>query len=148
VAKAVRLLGVPAALYVETLAHLDALLRELRLIVDSIEQGTVPRVSIEMAHGIEDLLALFGGIRGRTAQLACDAIDRGEETLDLSFNLPDGAPAAMFRLVDLLEQADGWAANGDLLNEPADPRMVRMRRWIEQEVTVQVAGGEPTPWAG
>lgn len=99
-----------------------------------------------MAQGIEDVLGMFGGIHGRTAEEASEAVARRDAAVDVTFLVPSGGAAAVYRLIELLEQADGWAARGDLLTEPAAPEVVRFRRWVAQEVALQVDRAESWPF--
>jgi hypothetical protein len=142
----VRLLGVPAALYLESLSHLDDLLRELRFVMDAIESGRVSRISIEMAHGIEELLDGFDVVQGATAAHASAAVERGDPTLDLVFELPLDEVPVSDKLLGLLDQADGWANRGVLLTGSSTTEMVRLRRWIAEEIAMQLGGAAPSPY--
>lgn len=138
-----RILGLPVALAATTAAGLDELLREfLHLREDS---GSVP----------SRLVALRDEITGRFGTYTAAARDRMLEaqrdevgTVDLTYLVPQEAVDAAAAIDALLDEADAFCAEGDLLTMALPPRLVTFRPWYLGEFVRHSRGEAPVRWAG
>ena len=139
----VRLVGLPVAVHAATAEHIDELLREFVHLDD--ESADVPRRLLRLR---DDLVPRFSAFTaGPHAELA-EATQRGDETVDLAYKVPEEAGAASAQASTLLDEADEFCRRGDHLLTLATPaESVRYRRWFFGEFTRQCAGARPTPWA-
>ena len=145
----VRLLGLPVPLWQETTQHTDELLREFALMAAGRESGTVQDdVPGRLTSLMADLQARYGSGADEREEPLRAAAAAGQPTLDLAFSLPVAASGAAAALDRMLDEADAYCAQGrHLLTLASPPEVVRFRRWYLSEVTAQLEGADPTPWA-
>jgi hypothetical protein len=140
----VRLLGLPLGAYRLAQQHHDELVREFTLIALDDEVESVSRRLVALVEEFRDRYAAFT-TPGR--QEILDAAERGEDALDITFRVPRGAGEASGRLLELLEEADDFCRQGDLLTMASPPEAAEFRRWYLQQFIDQCAGRSPTAWA-
>lgn len=139
----VRLLGIEVALQQRAAERNDTIRRELTLLgladVDGVPKRLV-EVSAELAERFEGFAA---GPRERLAE----AIERGERTIDLVYELPPEAADAAEVLGSLLDEVDAFCRQGDLVTLASEPELVRYRHWFLAQVVDQIRhGADPVPW--
>ena len=139
----VRILGMPLATMQRSAEHSDELLREFALIR---EDGS-DHVPSRLLDLIEELRTRFGGFSEGPRQAMYDAIERGEATIDLQYDVPAEAGAAARRLGDLLDEADEFCRSGELLTMVTPPEDQAFRHWYLAEFERQIAGEPPRPWS-
>ncbi|HTW98106.1 MAG TPA: ATP-binding protein, partial [Acidimicrobiales bacterium] len=155
-----RLLGTPVAVFERCLEDHGSLVRELRMLEDTLRG----------AHGAEPdaLGALVAEIAGtsiatlwRAITTACeqamaesarheiaDADAAGLDTADLDTVLPEGASEAAALLDQFFERVDRvWVPGWRLLSPRPGATSQALRRWLLDEVRRQGAGKAPTPWS-
>ena len=87
---------------------------------------------------LSDRYAIFTA--QQEAQLAT-AIEAGEPTIDLTYTLPVSAAAAAGALGEILDEADEYCRQGQLLlTLAAPPELVAYRRWFLDQFVDQAAG--------
>lgn len=67
-------------------------------------------------------------------------------TVSLDYVVSSRAGVACAQLADLLDEADGFCRDGQMLTLPAPPEELRMRRWFLSEFIRQTKGEAPVPW--
>lgn len=141
---AVRILGLPLDVLQRSSEHTDELLREFALIR---EEGS-DHVPARLLALVEELRGRFGSF-SEDARLATEAaLERGDETIDLTYEVPQAVAAAARQLDALLDEADDFCRSGDLLTLATQPEGVTFRRWYLNEFQRQVDGEPPRPWSG
>lgn len=142
----VRLLDFPLDAYQRATEAFEGLRREFTLVaLRSPHAKEVPARLLELVDG---LTGEFGGLNDDADRIRDAAIARGETSVDeLVYRLPVTAADACVALADLLDEADEFCRQGDvLLTLASPPEMVAFRRWYLGEVVAQVRGGSPLPW--
>lgn len=145
---AVHLLGFPLAVYDRAQEYMDGLLREFALLaIDppmSVPGHQVPHRLLEL---VDALQVRFAGFTDAPSEQRDQALDAGLDTIDLVYHVPPEAKAASQALDALLDEADQFCRDGELLTLAALPEVLRFRRWYLGEFIAQIDGADPTPWA-
>jgi hypothetical protein len=144
----IEVIGIPIALQARAQEHADELTRELTLIGAQLrEEGNIRDLPALLVSLIEQLNARYSRFTTEQEQLLADATDRGDETIDLTYQLPASAAAHSQELGDLLDQADVYCRTGRHLLTLATPDdLVAFRRWYLSQFIDQVAGQPPVRW--
>ena len=137
------ILGMPLDVMQRSAEHSDELLREFALIR---EEGS-DHVPARLLALIEELQGRFGSFSEGPRQAMQDAMDRVDETIDLSYEVPPAVAAAARQVGDLLDEADEFCRAGDLLTLATQPEAVVFRHWYLEEFQRQVDGEPPRPWS-
>lgn len=143
----VRVVGLPVALAREAQEHFDELSREFLHLANSDEalRHDVPGRLLALS---DDLRMRFSAFTNDNERLLDEATERGEETIDLIYQVPHEAGPAAAELADLLDEADRYCAAGTyLLTLTTPPGALAYRRWYILQFVDQVAGAEPVPFA-
>lgn len=141
----IRFAALPTALFGDLVAHLEALVRELTRLRDPMRAVTAD-VPAEPAQAIEGLAELYRAGLEHAARLASEAARGGQHQTDLVVRVGSTTAPTLLRFVELLEEADEWSRSGALATSPAKPEIVRLRRWLAQEVALQINGAPPWPY--
>ncbi|GAA3935106.1 SpoIIE family protein phosphatase [Streptomyces gulbargensis] len=137
-APTVTLVDVPGALYSAARQHRHLLLRELTL-ASGAGEDLVPPLDLATAHDISNVIS------GCVSAALRDERAEGEiRTLPLA--VPADAAPAVEALSHVLDVAERAAQDERLLVLPALPRSRVFHRWLFDEITGQLAGGQPTAW--
>lgn len=139
----VRILGLPLDVMQRSSEHTDELLREFALIR---EEGS-EHVPARLLALVEELRGRFGSFSESARQAMLAAMERGDETIDLSYEVPPAVAAAARQLSTLLDEADDFCRAGELLTLATLPEGVAFRRWYLDEFQRQVDGQPPRPWS-
>ena len=142
---AVRIVGLPLKLYRQAAEHHDALRREFMLIHRSgADEASVPARLKRLG---DELDQRFGGFTAQPTGALRDALCRGDERIDLVYQVPPEAKEASLELDRLLDEADAYCRVGDhLLTLATPPGPLAFRRWFLGEFANQVDGAEATSW--
>ncbi len=145
----VHILGLPTGLQVQAQQQNDELTRELMLVAEQTRQrgntADLPVRFVELVSTLSDRYAIFTA--EQEAQLAT-AIEAGEPTIDLTYTLPVSAAAAAGALGEILDEADEYCRQGQLLlTLAAPPELVAYRRWFLDQFVDQAAGAAPVAWS-
>ena len=139
----VSILGMPLEVMQRSSEHSDELLREFALIR---EEGS-DHVPARLLALIEELRSRFGSFSEGPRQAMQAALERGDETIDLHYDVPPTVAAAARQLGDLLDEADEFCRSGDLLTLATQPDGLAFRHWYLDEFQRQVDGLPPRPWS-
>jgi hypothetical protein len=141
----VHLLRLPLEVWQRTQEHVDGLLREFTLIVQD-DQGRAATPG-RLLGLIDELTAGYGEFSAEQRLEMEAALQRGEQDIDLRYEVPPAAAGAARQLGDMLDEADEYCRTGDhLLTLATPPEALRFRRWFIGEFVDQVEGKPPTPW--
>jgi hypothetical protein len=145
----VAIVGLPTDLQVEAQQQTDELTRELMLVAEQLRQqgssGELPVRFVELVTSLSGRYAIFTA--EQEAQLNA-AIAAGQPTIDLTYTVPASAAAAAGALSGILDEADEYCRQGQLLLTLATPApLVSYRRWFLEQFVDQAAGAAPVAWA-
>ncbi len=144
----VRLLGLPLRVHARAEQQSDAMRREFQLIVEQEREqaGTVPVRLLELSTLLS---ARYEGFSEEQEERIEAGIEAGEQQLDeLVFTLPAHAGQAALELGAVLDEADEFCREGQLLTLATPPDLVAYRQWYLANFSVQAAGGSACPWSG
>lgn len=144
----VELRGVPLPLYARARQHSEEMQREFALIRLSQDVGedSVPNRLLELVNELSGRFSAFADPSSADLE---GAVRRGETHADVVFTVPEQAAPAAESLRGLLDEADDFCRNGDLLLTLAAPdEVVAFRHWFLGEFVRQIAGEPPNPWPG
>ena len=139
----VSFLAMPLEVMQRSSEHTDELLREFALIRG---EGS-DHVPARLLALIEELRGRFGSFSEGPRQAMQAALDRGDETIDLHYQVPPTVAAAARQLAELLDEADEFCRSGDLLTLATQPEGLAFRRWYLEEFQRQIDGLAPRPWS-
>jgi hypothetical protein len=143
----VKLLRVPVRVMVASRQHHDELMREFSLLALSLEEQET-----NLPKRFRDLIDTLGRRYGvqtqRPDQLVDEALERGDEVIDLTYHVPSNVVEAADRLEQLMSEADAYCREEQMLTLARSPLQVRFAKWYLDEFRRQVAGAPPQPWDG
>lgn len=145
--KQVRLIGLPLRLLLAAREHHDGLMREFRLMALAEDQPRAP-VPTRLVELTEVLGRRYASARQRPDQEIDEALDRGEDVIDLSYEVPAGVAQGAAGLEALMAEADTFCAAEQLMSLERPPLLQQFAHWYLEQFVVQVAGEPPTPWDG
>lgn len=140
----IELRTMPVELFSHLRLHFNELGRELRLLAMS-DPDRYP-IAVEFA---ETFLQVEHERRHVIGLEPLDrAMERGQETVDLTYLAPPTAPATMSRISDLLDEIYQSFADDTLLAVRPSPELLELQRWYLGEFAHQSSGEQPRPWTG
>jgi len=141
----VRLVALPVDLQVRAAAHMNALNREFELIRRTAPDAQSAPHRLQAL--IERLEADFGGVGDEPNAELQLAIERGDDTIDLTYQVSPTVAGAVQELGDMLDDVDDYCRRGNhLLSLVTPDESLRYRRWFLGEFLRQVQGLPPSPW--
>ena len=139
----------PLRLWARQQEYTEELLREFALLLigerSSDLHSAAPGRLVEFA---DTFTATYGPLLTAIQDERRSALERGLDRIDSRVPLVDGTPALLEGIRDVLDSADEFCRTGGLLALPRPDELVRLFDWTCHELTVQYAGGAPTPWPG
>ncbi|HYO38897.1 MAG TPA: ATP-binding protein [Nocardioidaceae bacterium] len=140
----ISLLGMPAQVFAHMRLQYEELRRELRLL--ALSHGT----EYPFAQRLAELTTRVERERHHSsgADRLSAAITHGVDRVDVVYDVPASSPATMARLRDVLDEADEFCREQQLLVAPPTPQMVALRSWYLGEFERQGRGEDPLPWTG
>jgi ketosteroid isomerase-like protein len=139
----VSILGMPLDVMQRSSEHSDELLREFAL----IRGESAHHVPARLLALIEELRGRFGSFSEGPRRAMDAALARGDETIDLHYDVPPTVAAAARQLGDLLDEADEFCRSGDLLTLATLPEGRAFRHWYLEEFQRQIDGLPPRSWS-
>lgn len=141
----VRLLNLPTHIQREASAHHDALVREFTLIKGSSAPEAVPQRLLTLIDELEHRFQEFSQAPRAAIEAA---VEKGAPSVDVNYIVPREVGDAVFRLRELLDEADDYCQAGEHLVTLATPPLARAyREWFLGEFITQAAGGPAQPWS-
>lgn len=140
------LLRLPVEVQRRAAEHSDELRREFALLQASSDTGS--DVPARLLALMDELTGRYQGFTENPRQELLDAMERGEEFIDLVYRVPRQVREAIIHLGALLDEADEFCRGGGLLTLASPPEAVAYRRWFLGEFLRQIDGEPPSPWPG
>jgi hypothetical protein len=145
----VQLLNFPLQVFAKAREHHEELLREFALLALSPPADRpghhVPQQFLDL---INTLGVRYAGIGTSTDAIRDAAIARGEQSMDLTYELPRSVGPAMQELRDLIDLADQFCRDGQMLTMALAPQERDFLWWFVAEISNQAGGAAPSPWPG
>jgi hypothetical protein len=139
----------PLRLWAEQEEYTQDLLREFQLLLMGEQSGrmkeSAPGQLIELANLFQ---TRFGSLLQSISEERQSAYDRGLDRIDSAIPLIEGAPQLLEQVRQVLEAADDFCRQGDLLLLPRPAHLVAFSDWVRAELIAQYEGADPTPWPG
>jgi hypothetical protein len=146
---AVQLLNFPLQLFAQARQHHDELVREFALLaMRPPTEGDGRQVPARLVELIRILGGRYRASGERTDAVRDAALDRGDVAIDLTYHLPPSALETIQMLHSLMEDADRFCEQEQLLTLAATPIERAFRQWYLEQFTTQLAGGRPVPYDG
>ncbi|HET9731228.1 MAG TPA: hypothetical protein VFP54_01015 [Acidimicrobiales bacterium] len=140
----VHLIGLPVAAHSEAAQHSDEVMREFSHLAEGADPSHVPARLLALNQTLQQRYAAY---TQATEDELSDAVDRGLDSVDLTFSVPPDAAEGARALGDLLDEVDEYCEAGEyLLTLKTPPAALAYRRWFLGEFVRQAAGEPPTPW--
>lgn len=139
----VRLLGLPVQLLAEVQQHGEELEREFSHVA-ATESNSVPARLLSLS---QQLRGQYGAFTDSVQAEIDEAIARGDESMDVTFEVPASVADAAEELWAMLEEVDDYCRNGDLLTLAPTQEALRLRGWYLSQFIDQINGAEPVPYS-
>ena len=139
----VRLLELPIPLLAEAQQHGEELQREFTHVA-ATESHSVPARLLALS---EQLRGQYGSFTDPVQEEIDAAIARGDEAIDVTFEVPAAVGDAAEQLWSLLEEVDEYCRTGDLLTLAPSEDSLRLRGWYLSQFIDQTNGGQPVPFS-
>ncbi|MCW2571669.1 MAG: hypothetical protein JWO88_1727 [Frankiales bacterium] len=143
----VRLLGLPVRVMVAGRERHDELMREFALLALGSPSGR-PDVPLRLVELTQILGVRYGGAAARPDELVDAAAARGEDTVDLTYQVPAHVIEAADHLHALMREADEFCRAEQLLTLARSQVLVDFADWYLGEFRRQIAGEPAQPWTG
>jgi hypothetical protein len=147
---AVWLRSLPLDLHALTAEHSDELRREfalLRATAAAAPAGDPTSVPARLLDLMQQLAGQYQEVADEPTRLIDEAIERGDASIDLVYNVPRQVGPACQHLAELFDEADEFCRRGDhLLTLETPPAARAYRTWFLQQFTAQIAGEPAEAW--
>jgi anti-anti-sigma factor len=141
----VRLVDLPVEVHLATAAHQDALQRELDVVRTAEANESVPHRLFAL---LDELEQRYGGVGEQPRAELDRAVELGQSTIELVYQVPPDTAEACVRLSTILDEVDDYCRAGEhLLTLATPPEELKYRRWFLSEFIAQIGGEVPTPWS-
>jgi hypothetical protein len=143
----VRLLNVPLRILVAGREHHDDVMREFAMLAlaEEMDAEHTPKRLLEL---VDVLGRRYAAASARPDAEVDDAIACGETAIDLVYHVPDHLARAADDLAELMDEADEFCRERQLLALERPPLVLEFSRWYLDEFRRQIAGEPPQPWTG
>lgn len=146
----VRVLRAPVRLWDRANQHTAELMREFALLRVGRDSGTArheaPQALLQL---VADLRVRYAGASSNQEAEFQAAVDAGERARDFTYEVPVTVGDACLTLLELLDAADDYCAQGtELMTLVSPPDQQAFRRWYLHEFDRQLRGEPPLPWTG
>jgi len=146
--RTVRLVNLPISLFLRSREHHDDLIREFTLMaIRQPEDVHAPRLPEQLSELVEILGRRYSASASRADAARDAAIERGDTSVDLTYEVPASVVPDLLRLTELIDAADEFCRSEQLLTLPRDAEMVAFAHWYNGEFINQINGLPPTPWS-
>lgn len=139
----VQLLGIPVDRVGPSQEHFSELSREFLHLANADEEVRkgVPGRLLALSDALRER---FAGFTEANDQLLDEAVQRGDDRIDLTYDVPIEIGPSAQQLGDLLDEADRYCAEGEyLLTLTTPPEQVVYRAWYLAQFISQAAGEGP-----
>jgi len=142
----VRLVNVPVRVHAASRQQHDELMHEFAMLAVSLEDRT--SVPVRMLDLIDTLGTRYGRAADRPDTAVDEALARGEDSVDLTYQVPAHVVEAADALDQMMKEADEFCRQEQMLTLARSDVQWRFARWYLDEFRRQIAGEPPQPWDG
>lgn len=141
----VKLLQSPLGAMGRSAEYYDSVYRQFRYLleVDPAQSDKVPGRLLSFMARLAQAAPAIGQEAGPRWERA---IREGRDRVDLVFDVPVSALPEIERFDELLDQADAYCRERDLLAQSGADEVIAVRKWAFQEILRQSRGNAPEPW--
>lgn len=143
----VQLLNLPLQLLAQGREQHEEVMREFAVLAldEDLDPDHLPKRMLEL---IDELGRRYAA-RAAVPDAQIDAaIERGERTIDVIYHVPAHVTDATDHLQSLMDQADEFCRNQQMLALARSPEMIAFHRWYLDEFRRQIGGEPARPWDG
>jgi hypothetical protein len=142
------LLGIPVAVLQKASEEYEALFRELRLIKEHADSNLPSSIFVpeRISVLLSEVGTRFNGFGPGVDETWQAVVDSREEAHDWHLRLPASAAKVCAYFDAMLDEADEFGREAQLLTLPASAASVAVRRWFLAEIIGQLSGQTATPW--
>lgn len=146
--RTIRIVAMPLEVWKRAQEHADELIREFALInIELSAGGDTTHLPARLLELIDSLTATYSQVTSEQERIRDEAVDRGEPTVDLTYELPVEVREATIALGQMLDECDDYCRAGErLLTLATPPEAKAFRDWYLDEFVRQIDGLPPTPW--
>ena len=140
------MLGIPLRIQAAAAEHFEELAREFAHLAAGQEgpHQEIPERLLTLQRALTERFSAFTQLQ--QDELAA-ATERGDESVDLHYRIPQEAGLAAAALSAMLDEADDYCAGGEfLLTLRTPPGALAYRRWLLGQFTDQLSGDPPVAW--
>lgn len=142
----VRLVGIPVRVLVRSRRQHDELMHEFSLLAVQESQGDdVPKRMLEL---IDMLGRRYAGASDQSNAQIDAAIERGDATVDVTYEVAAHVVEAADRLASLMDEADEFCKREQMLTLQRAQVEKDFADWYLEEFRRQISGEPPQPWTG
>lgn len=142
----VQLVGVPVRIMEAGRRHHDELMHEFAVL------AVADDLSDDVPQRMLDLIDTLGRRYGHTGEpgnaLVDAAVARGDDTIDLTYEVPEHVVQAADNLAALMAEADEFCKREQMLTLQRSDLVRQFADWYLEEFRRQINGEPPRPWSG
>lgn len=142
----VTLVGVPVRVLVAARRHHDELMHEFSLL--AVQEHLADDVPKRMLELIDTLGRQYATTSDQSNAQVEAAIERGDITVDVTYDVAEHVVDAADRLAALMNEADEFCKREQMLTLQRPPIAKQFADWYLDEFRRQIAGEPPRPWDG
>jgi len=142
----VRLINVPVRVHAASRRQHDELMHEFAMLAVSLEDRSA--VPVRMLDLIDTLGTRYGRAADRPDTAVDEALARGEDSVDLTYQVPAHVVDAANSLEQMMNEADEFCRQEQMLTLSRSEVQHRFAQWYLDEFRRQIAGQAPQPWDG
>jgi hypothetical protein len=142
----VRLVNVPVRVLAAGREHHDGVMREFSML--ALAEASTTHVPARLLELVEVLGRRYAATAQRPDAEVDAALARGEASITLVYHVPDHTAEAAQTLASLMDEADEFCREQQLLSLARPKPVVEFTRWYLDEFRRQIAGEQPRPWSG
>lgn len=144
--RTVRLIGVPVRILDASRRHHEELMHEFSLL--AVAEDLTDDVPQRMLDLIDTLGRRYAETGDQPNAEVDAAIARGDDTVDLTYEVANHVVEAADNLAALMDEADGFCEREQMLTLQRSEVIRDFSEWYLEEFRRQVNGEPPQPWQG
>ena len=139
----------PLRIWARQQEYTEGLLREFTLLVIGERSGEMKSAAPGALVELADMFTTrFSSTLDALTTERQAALDAGLDRMDSRVPLPKSTPELLQQAVAVLDQADEFCAQAELLMLPRSAELRAFNDWSIGELIKQYEGADPTPWPG
>jgi hypothetical protein len=142
----VRLVDVPVRILEASRRHHDELMHEFSML--AVQESLSDDVPKRMLELIDTLGRQYATTSDQSDAQVEAAIERGDTTVDLTYEVPAHVVDAADKLGQLMDEADEFCKREQMLTLQRPQIAKEFAEWYLEEFRRQIAGEPPRPWQG